>query len=58
MDHLLERPWVVEAVHFFLFDARLAAGVGGNLHVEEDGDDLVGETLFGEAAHGEVALVE
>ena len=58
MNHLLEGSEVGEAIHFFLFDAGFAAGVGGDLHVEEDGDDLVAEALLGEAAHGKVTLVE
>ena len=54
--NILKAPFVFQAIHFLLFDARLAACVGIGLQVHQYGDDLVAEALFGEAADLQVAL--
>ena len=50
-----ETSVIVETVHLFLLDTGLATGVGGGLHVHDDGKDLVAEALLGEAADLKVA---
>lgn len=56
IDNVLETPFFIRAIHFLLFDARLAPGVGIGLQVHQYGDDLIAEALFGEAADLDVAL--
>ena len=58
INDFLEASFVLQTVHLFLLDARLAAGVGVGLQVHQDGDDLVAEALLGEAADLQVALGE
>ena len=54
----LKRAVVVGKVHLHLLDAGLAVVVGVSLGVQQDGNHLVGETVFGEAADAHVPLAQ
>ena len=58
VDDFLESPFVVPEVHLHLFYAGFAFVVRVGLGVEQDGNHLVGEAVFGEAADAHVPRAE
>ena len=58
IDDFFEASVVVAKVHFHLFDSGFAFVIGVGLGIQQDGNHLVGEAVFGETADAHIPLAE